>query len=339
MSESMTRGTNTMTLRGAQIREDVGSIARMMMLPDGVDVDPIPLMVNHELFAGLMQMGVVTVEKQKNALKISTQTGLRALLPALPDPHREIELGLSSDEQSIDPGLYAEWFKAATTATQIVGRNATVFTYRKNVFCFTREAMVSVRLSKPWPLPTVTAAKHIARLQQETRDTRVVTANATTTELLIRTETRATIKVESEAQTMPLEPNNMLAAYKTHSMKSLSQLDAQAFRSVATQLMLAEQASAGFGRAISGASKFVEIAPGKNALHFQLGENEVCVDGVDWTFNRIQVPMTAFKLLAALPQDIVQLDVMVVPAATEVGPFILKMGDVSIFLVAQGRAT
>lgn len=337
MSESMTRGAQMMVLQGSSMRHDIGALAKAAPLPCG-ELGDIPMMVDPELFQGLLKLGIKTMRADRNSLSIQTTTGLKARVPVMVDPHRNMRLSISSECESVDPAKFKEWMQAAVAVSKAVAKSNSVYTYRSSIFSYNKHVLVAVRLSAPWPLPTVANAKHVGTIWNDISDVELEMASCTSSEILVRTKGQVTTRVEAEEETMPLPPLELLAMVKPHLQKVKLVFEAAQLRAAVDQIVVVAQAARAIKDFSQAGNEFVEFVPSGSALTMRFNANTVHLD-VPWNLGAIKVPFRAFTALAAIPHDCATVDVVAAPTESATTPLVLRAGAMSFFLAAaSGRA-
>ena len=335
MPEYMTRGTEMMLLQGGQFRYDKGATATTMPLPCRGAGDT-PIVVNPELFAGLMKMGVLSIEKRANAVSVVTTTGLQARIPVMLDPFRKLELTVGKDSSAVDPDLFMAWLRLAAIASRTL-KSHSIYTYRSNVFTYNRVALVASRLPSAWPVPAVSSAKHVNAIQTALCEKAVVSAYCSRNEILVRTDTMA-MQVESTDETMPQPPIDLLSKFKPHSASTLASVDAQTFRSASEQMALVAQALTSRKAELQVDEQMVDFCPEKGGLTVSSSGASIFMEGVRWVGSPIRTPLRAFAALSTIGRDVQTMDLIAAPAAGRSSPLVLRAAETSFFLAAEAGA-
>lgn len=332
MSESMTRGTPLMALQGARMRHDTGTLSLSSKLPVEVGRDH-PVMVNPHIFAGLLGIGITSIESQKNALSITTQTGLRAKLPVIPDPHRIMELRLSEGGSEVGSEQFVEWLHHAVAISKAINRHTgSAYTYRSNVFVYNSSVMVTARLKKGWPAPCIANPRLLANILTHTTADPVQAAICGETEVLVKTVSGTVLRAESAEDQLPNQPVEMLAQYKSHQAPSVQTLGALELRDAAVQLRLVAEA---FGQMPANAE--VSVTADSKGVTLRHKDNKVHFPCEGWKLGRLDVPLRSFITLSAIPADCSEVDIVSAPKPGSPAPLIFRAGNLSFFMAAAAR--
>lgn len=332
MSESMTRGTPLMALQGTRMRHDVGTLSVNSELPVGVGKD-YPVMVNPYIFAGLLDIGITAINVQKNALTITTQTGLKAKLPVIPDPHRVMELRLSEGGAEVEPTLFVEWLNQAVAIGKAIGRySGSVYTYRSNNFVFNSSVMIAARLSKGWPVPCSANPKLLSNIIAQSSEDEVKRAICNETEVLVKTASGKVLRAESAEDQLPQQPIEMLARFKAHSAPATQSLNAVDLRDAAIQLRLIAEA---FG--VAESNEEVYISADAKGLTVKLLDSLVHFACDGWKLGNLNVPMRSFLTLSAIPTTCKEAHIVASPTTGNQSPLVLRAGNLSFFMAAAAR--
>lgn len=332
MSESITRGTPLMALKGARMRHDIGTLSLSSKLPVEVGRDH-PVMVNPHIFAGLLGIGITSIEAHKNALTIKTQTGMQAKLPVVPDPHRVMELRLSEGGSAIEAGQFVEWLNQAVVISKAINRyTGSAFTYRSNVFVYNSSVMVAARLTKGWPAPCIANPRLLANILAHTSGDPVNAAICSETEVLVKTTSGTVLRAESAEDQLPNQPVDMLARYKSHLAPAVQTLGAHELRDAAVQLRLVAEA---FGHTASNAE--VKVNADAKGVTLRHQDNKVHFPCEGWTLGQLDVPLRSFITLSAIPADCSEVHIVSAPQTGSPSPLIFRAGNLSFFMAAAAR--
>lgn len=334
MSEQMTRGTPLMVIQGASLRHDTGAVARSATLPCKLDsAAESPVMVNPELFSGLMKMGIKSLKGHNNALTVHTQSGLKARIPVVHDPHRNMQLSIGKDGIEVQPGLFQSWLDAALLIARGTSE-AMTYTYRSTTFAFNRHVMIAARLAKGWPLPSITSSKHLQPIQQSIAGHEIAEVSCTSSEILVKTTSAHAVRVESAEMTMPEQPIGMIAQYKPHTLPPLLSVDASLLMDAIQQVVVVAQANR------VNDTHVVELVPHKGYLVIRSTWTQVHIEGVAWPFGTVKVPFKGFASLIALAGKFDLVEVVSVPTPERPSDvLIIRAGVFSFFLASSLETT
>lgn len=297
MSESMTRGAEVMLLQGTTMRHDRAGMALTMPLPCG-NAGPTPLMIDPERFGGLIAMGITEISQGCDALSVTTATGLRARLPALADPHRNMTLEAGSEPKSIAPALFTEWLAAGLALTAASG-SAVLYTYRSNAFVFTRLAMAAARLSAGWPMPSVMDATQLRDIKRLIGQAPVDSVQASRALLLVKSQGRV-LRLEAREATMPAAPIELLAQCKVHRLASMGEIESAALAAAVTQIALTHAAHGPLREDAGDPRVEVRLSLKGMALRTKLASVEI--PGQLPSAQPVVTSLSALKILQAAPQ-------------------------------------
>lgn len=332
MSESMTRGMPLMALQGATMRHDIGTLSMSSALPVKAGQGD-PMMVNPHIFAGLLDIGITSIDQVRNALDIRTKTGLSARLPVVVDPHRNMALRIGAGGVEVPPELFVEWLTASVAIAKAMGRAVgSIYTYRSNVFAYNSSVMVAARLSKAWPTPSTANPRLLANILAAVDGCTITSAQCSETEVLVRTDKAKVLRAEAQEEPTPQQPVDMLARFKSHIAPAIQSLPANALRDVVHQLRLVADA---FGN-VSAAAE-VRMCPDAKGLMVRLLDNKVHVPCEHWTLGRLDVPFRSFVTLGAIPNDSSEVHFVSAPSVRPSAPLVLRSGNLSFFMAAAAR--
>lgn len=321
-----------MALQGTRMRHDVGTLSMNSELPVGVGKEH-PVMVNPHIFAGLLDIGITAINVQKNALAITTRTGMHAKLPVFPDPHRVMELRLSEGGSEVDAALFVEWLTQVVSIGKAIGRHSgVVYTYRSNAFVFNSSVMIAARLTKGWPVPCSSNPRILANILTQTLGDGVTRAIVSESEVLVKTVSGTVLRAESAEEQLPQQPVEMLARFKSHTAPSVQTLNARDLRDAAVQLRLVAEA---FGPTVANAE--VKISADSKGLAVRFNDNLVHFACDDWKLGHLEVPMRSFLTLTAIPEDCSEAHIVASPSPESASPFIVRAGNLSFFMAAAAR--
>lgn len=333
MSESMTRGADVMLVQGTTVRHDRAGMAVTMPLPCG-DAGPVPLAIDPERFAGLVSMGITHIECGRATLGVTTQTGLKASLPALADPHRTMTLGVAGDHQVIAPTLFTEWLDAGV-ALASAASSPVVCTYRSHVFVFTRKTLAATRLAAGWPMPSVIDAAHLRNVKRIIGQEPVDSAEATRALLLARAQGRV-LRIEARDALLPQSPIEMLARTKAHQLPAIGEMASAALAAAVQQLWLTHQA---FGTLRDdGGDPTVEVRPNARGLVLRTRLASIEVAGQMPGAPALPASLTslaALKVLQACADFGEKTQLVAYPGVADAGSLIVRTGNTSMFAAAQ----
>lgn len=330
MSEAMTRGADVMFLRGNTLRHDRAGVAVSMPLPCG-DAGPTPLMIDADRFAGLIDMGITSIDQARNALSISTKTGLRAVLPALADPHRAMELAAPEEHESIAPDLFSEWLDAALALTTAAS-STVVCTYRSHAFVFNRRAMAATRLSTGWPMPSVVDAQLLRYLKRHIAEKSVDSVKASKVLLLVQAQARV-LRIEVKDAQLPQTPIEMLANAKAHKLPSLGELRSEEVAAAVRQIALTHAANS-TAREVDAA---IEMKPSVRGLVLRSRLASVEIDGRLPAIPTAKTSLSALKMLQAAPQFSETIQLLAYPGHENASAFIVRAGTTAFFMAATAE--
>lgn len=330
MSESMTRGAEVMLLQGTTLRHDKAGMALTMPLPCG-DAGPTPLMIDPEKFSGLIAMGITEIAQLRNALSVTTATGLRARLPALADPHRNMALEVGSEPRRIAPALFSEWLAAGLALTAASG-SAVLYTYRSHAFVFSRVAMAATRLSAGWPMPSVIDAAHLRDIKRHIGPGPVDSVEASRALLLVKSQGRV-LRLEARDATLPPAPIELLAQCKLHSLASIGEMESLALAAAVKQIALTHAAHGSLCEDAGDPRVEVRFSPRGMSLRTRLASVEV--RGQLPSAQPMTTSLSALKILQAAPQFDATTHLVVYPDAPGATAIALRAASTSMRVAAQ----
>ncbi|BDT74053.1 hypothetical protein os4_36060 (plasmid) [Comamonadaceae bacterium OS-4] len=332
MSESMTRGAPLMALQGTRMRHDVGTLSVNSELPVAVGKDH-PVMVNPHIFAGLLDIGITAITVHKNALAITTQTGMEAKVPVIPDPHRVMELRLSEGGSEVEASLFVEWLNQSVAIGKAIGRHSgVVYTYRSNAFVFNSSVMIAARLSKGWPVQCTANPKLLANIIAQSAQDEVKRAICSDTEVLVKTASGTVLRAESAEDQLPQQPIEMLARFKAHTAPPLQVLNAGDLRDAAMQLSLISEA---FGPSVANAE--VHMTADAKGVTVKLLDSLVHFACEGWKLGNLNVPMRSFLTLRAIPVECNEAQIVASPTPGSQSPLVLRAGNLTFFMAAAAQ--
>lgn len=331
MCENMLRGSSLAVVDGPSVRRDTAGISITVPLPCDAGT-PYPIKVDPSILDGLMKAGIAHVSTTQKTLGITTQTGLVAQLPFVPDPHRSTQLRLSQDGERIEPERMQEWLEAVVTVGRALGRsNATVYTYRSFVFAHNTEVMLASRLSKAWPIPCSSNPQMLAQLQRAVSNECIVDALCNQTEVLVKTAQGGVFRGESLEHQIPQSPWSMLVKYRSHVAPSIQAFPGAGLRVALEQLLVAASA-----RGPSSSNVFTQwVGRGEN-LRIKLGDDHAHVVCNGWNLGQWEVPLRSLASLVAIAGDD-GVDIVCAPEPGKPSPLVFRAGRYSCFMAANAR--
>jgi hypothetical protein len=314
------------------MRHDKGTLSLTSRLPFEVGQEH-PVMVNPHIFGGLLDIGITSVEAHKNALTITTQTGMLARVPVIPDPHRVMELRLSEGGSEVSPEQFQEWLDLAVIISKAINRyTGAAYTYRSNIFVFNSSVMIAARLNKGWPLPCIANPRLLARILAHASTDPVKAAICSENEVLVKTTSGTVLRAESAEEQLPNQPVDMLARYKSHLAPSVQALNGTELRDAATQLRLISEA---FGQ--TAAHEEVRVTADAKGVTLRHQDNKLHFPCEGWSLGRLDVPLRSFMTLSAIPADCTEVQIVCAPTPGSPTPLIFRAGNLSFFMAAAAR--
>ncbi len=294
MPESMTCGDGQTVLHGGTVRHDRPGMTVSGPLPSGT-LEGDPIVIKHEQFAGLQQMGITHLAQGQHRITVETKTGLRANIPFMVDPYRTIELRIAADATAIHPPNFIEWADTVVMVARAMG-TPTAMTYRSSVFAHSRSVMIVARLETGWPAPCVIAADEVRSMRAKVGPCVPDKVRISTNQIFVQS---ASMKALMDTPDLPIGQAavDLIAALKPHTLPVITEVNSSALADAIQQIAVAESASSAPRHDKENTA--VELSIGPNGLKLKTRVASVVLptkEGV--TLEPLVVPMSTLRVLA-----------------------------------------